>query len=74
MDQTQLLRRLAQAEQRVVQGEQHATRQRKVVVDQEQDGRDASKARELLARFEEQQAMRVADRDWLKSELSRIST
>jgi hypothetical protein len=74
MDRTLLLRRLAQAEARVVQGEQHSTRQYGIVADQERDGRDASKARQLLTKFEEQQAMRVADRDYLKTELSKISS
>lgn len=72
MDQTRLLRRLAQAEERVVQGERYLKRQRDVVVDQEFDGRDATKARALLVKFEEQQSMRVAERDWIKTEISEI--
>lgn len=74
MDKTILLRRLAQAEARVLQGEQHSARQHGIVAGQERDGRDSSKARQLLTKFVEQQAMRVADRDYLKTELSKISS
>jgi hypothetical protein len=74
MDKATLLRRLAQAENRVIEGDQHCARQHNVVVSLENDGRDAAKARKILVHFRELQAMRVAERDYLKTELSKISS
>jgi hypothetical protein len=60
------LQHLALARRHVEEGEAHIHRQRMVVTRLERDGHDASDARLLLLRFEELQAMHVADRDRLE--------
>ncbi len=59
---------LADAEGHVTEGEQTLAHQRQIVARVEQDGHDASTARELLAIFEETLAMHKADRERLRQE------
>lgn len=61
-----ILNHLSQARRHVEEGEAHLYRQRMVVTKLERDGHDASDARRLLLRFEELQALHVADRDRLE--------
>jgi hypothetical protein len=62
---------LAEVEWRIGAGEKNLGEQRRVVADLERDGRDASRARELLARFEELQRVHVAHRDRIRAELAK---
>jgi hypothetical protein len=59
---------VALAERRVVEGEQHITRQRKVIADLERGGQDSETARELLRRLEEKLLLHLLDRDRLRDE------
>jgi hemerythrin len=67
MDRAMLLQ---QAERHVLQADQHVRRQREIVRELERDGHDARMARKLLAEFEKLQAVHIADRDRIASELS----
>ncbi len=69
MDRTMVERHLAQAERHVVRGKQIVAEQRERVARLERDGHDVTQARELLRKFEELQAIHVADRDSLRKEL-----
>jgi hypothetical protein len=61
---------LAQAERTISEGERHQARQRELVARLEEDGHDATQARELLALFEEMQTLHIAHRDRLRDELA----
>jgi hypothetical protein len=66
---------LLQVEHHVVQGQRHVERQREIVARLEQiESEEAGRARELLAQFEQMQAMHIADRDRLCNELERSGT
>jgi hypothetical protein len=69
MDRWMIETNLAQAERHVAEGSQHVAMQREIVKNLERDGHDTSRARSLLARFEESQTMHIADRDRLRKEL-----
>jgi hypothetical protein len=68
MDREAILRRLAEAEERVELGEHNLTRQREIIARLDRDGFDASGARMLLLQFEEAQALHLAERDRLRKE------
>jgi ATP-dependent protease HslVU (ClpYQ) peptidase subunit len=70
MDQFLLKKHLAQAESHVAQGERQIARQKQIIATLEGD---VAHARELLAKFEEVQALHVADRDRLEKELAENS-
>ena len=72
MDRAMLEDHLALAERHVAQGEDHIRRQREIVDQLTRNGHIeyVQNARELLAQFEELQALHVGDRDRLKGELS----
>jgi hypothetical protein len=57
---------LAQAERQVAEGQGHAERQCLIVARLQRGGHDTSDAWRLLSRFEELQALHVADRDRLR--------
>jgi hypothetical protein len=61
-------RQLTEAVAHVALGERTIARQRRMIARLESDGRDSTTARELLAKFEDAQAMHVADRDRLVGE------
>jgi hypothetical protein len=65
MDRAQLAQLLQQAEDRVRQGEDHIRRQQRIIAELERDAHDPSMARQLLATFEDLQALHVAGRDRL---------
>jgi hypothetical protein len=71
MDKTIFLEHLAQAERHVAMGEAIVMRQREIVSALEANGHTelASKARRLLAIFEELHATHIAGRDRLQQEL-----
>jgi len=69
MDRAMLGQHLAQAERHVAQGERHIARQREIVAELKDRGHDWQAAMELLHQFEEMQALHIADRDRLRSEL-----
>lgn len=71
-DRAMIERHLALAEEHVVQGEGHITRQREIVGEMERDGHvDAAQAaRELLVTFEMTQRSHLGDRDRLRAELA----
>lgn len=60
---------LAIAERHVASGNRVVTRQRRLVSKLEADGHDTREAQALLARFEDLQALHIADRDRLIDEL-----
>jgi hypothetical protein len=72
MDRTTISDHLAQAERHVVTGERTLARQRAIVAGLQQDGHDTAQARSLLARFQETQALHIADRDRLHRELAAL--
>lgn len=66
---------LLQVEHHVMQGERHVERQREIVAKLEQiDPEEAARALELLAQFEQMQAMHIADRERLRHELGKAGT
>ncbi len=74
MDRETIQRHLLLAEMHVSQGERHVARQREIVAELKDDGRDLETARNLLARFEELYAQHVADRDRIRRELEALSS
>jgi hypothetical protein len=69
MDRVMLKEHLAQVEEHIIKGEQHLARQRELVAQLEQHGRDSDQARHLLLQFEQLQDLHIADRDRLLKEL-----
>lgn len=65
--------RLAMAERHVAAGERHVARQQEIIAGLTEDCHETARARALLARFEETQALHVADRDRLRAELAALS-
>jgi hypothetical protein len=65
-----LERHLAQAERHVAEGEAHLARQREIVVELTNGGRDLRSAQALLTQFETMLANHVADRDCIRAELA----
>jgi hypothetical protein len=65
MDRAQLAQLLQQAEDRVRQGEEHIRHQQRIIAELERDAHDSAMARQLLATFEDIQALHVAGRDRL---------
>jgi hypothetical protein len=66
-------RHIALAEEHVTIGDKNVANQRKSVAELERDGHDAAQARELLQRFEELQAMHIADLQRLRNELDNLA-
>ena len=62
--------RLAMAERHITRGELHIARQKELVERLGQSGHDTTEAIKLLGLFEATQALNVADRDRLRSELA----
>ena len=73
MDRAILLDHLALAERHVAEGDRHLMRQREIVAEIEEAGRDSALARGLLLTFEGSQATHIADRDRLLRELEGAS-
>jgi hypothetical protein len=69
MDRKMTEEHLLQAEDAVLAGEGHIARQRQIVQELEQKGRDSTAARGLLATFLDLQHEHVAHRDRLRHEL-----
>jgi hypothetical protein len=69
MEREILLERLAQAEQRVSRGLEHIEYQRGIVDRLRESGLDTVGAEEMLRYLEESQALYVADRDQLRTEV-----
>jgi hypothetical protein len=65
MDRAQLAQFLQQAEDRVRQGEDHIRHQQRIIAELERDAHDSSMARNILATFEDIQALHIAGRDRL---------
>jgi hypothetical protein len=65
MDRAELAQLLQQAEDRVRQGEDHIRHQQRIITELERDAHDSSMARQLLATFEDIQALHIAGRDRL---------
>jgi hypothetical protein len=61
---------LSRANQSLVDTEQQISWQRQLIFQLEAQGKDASKARDVLSRFEAMQKLRLAKRDRLLDELS----
>jgi Spy/CpxP family protein refolding chaperone len=70
MDPEILQQHLFQAEEHVALGEQHISRQRELIAELDRDGHDTKEARQLLATFEQLQALHVEDRDRLRRKIS----
>jgi hypothetical protein len=68
MDRAMLEAHLAQAERHVAEGERHLTRQREIITELKEHGHDWRAAMDLFHRFEEMQALHIADRDRLRRE------
>jgi uncharacterized coiled-coil protein SlyX len=73
MDRQILLRRLAQAEQRVAEGKAFIAQQQQMVVESERDGHDAAESGRLLEKFLKLQQSLEFDRGQILDELSEIS-
>ena len=73
MDREILLRRLAQAEQRVAEGKAFIAQQHQMVVESERDGHDASDNWRLLQKSPKLQQSLEFDRAQILDELSEIS-
>jgi len=69
-----LAEHLVQAECEIVLDESHIARQRGVVAERWRQGLDVSQAVARLTRFEELQAMHIAERDRLRAKLAAIDT
>ncbi len=63
--------RMAQSERHVAEGRLIVARQQAIVAELEQGGHNATLARELLVEFQRVLEIHIADRDRLRSELSR---
>jgi hypothetical protein len=73
MDRTMITEHLAQARRHVALGEDHITRQQRVVSEIEARDDDAKEARDQLALFEEMQAEHIGTRDRLARELRELN-
>ena len=67
VDQDQIIRRLAQAEEHAVLGAENIRRQRKLVGDMARKGLPTAQARQILDTLEDVQATFVADRNRLRA-------
>jgi hypothetical protein len=65
------LERLAEAEQHLAQGAVRIERQRRLIAELHRDGRDTTRAEDLLKTFLEIQSMQERDRDQLRATLLR---
>jgi hypothetical protein len=72
MDRAMLERHLAEAEMHITESERHIARQREIVTELENDGRDLKSAQALLTQLEAMQANHVVDRDRIRAELAAI--
>jgi hypothetical protein len=72
MDREMLKRHLAQGEENIATGDKNIARQRDVVAQLERDGHDTASARSFLREFEQLQAVLIAERERLLSELSEL--
>jgi hypothetical protein len=70
MDRKRLSDALRQAQSHVAAGEAHLRHQQAIIAELENDGHDATLAREILATIEKTQALHVEARDQLIKELS----
>lgn len=70
IDPTVLREHLRLAEQHIAEGERHIARQREIVAQTVRGGHDSKESRDLLALFEQMQALHVTDRDRLLRELA----
>jgi hypothetical protein len=71
MDRAMTKQHLAQAEELVARGESRVADQRDRMAELERDGQDTAQAEQLLAQFEELQAMLILSRDRLRDDLHR---
>ena len=65
-----LERHLAQAERHAAEGVDHVARQREIVAELANDGRDLRSAQALLAQFETMLAHHIAERDRIRMKLA----
>ena len=72
MDHTRLCDRLADANRRVAEGEEHIKRQRDRIVELRGSGRSTLVAGIFLAALEKYQSLRVADRNKLEALLEKL--
>jgi hypothetical protein len=72
MDREMLQRHLALAEEHIATGEKNIARQRDLIAQLERDGHDTASARTFLREFEQLQALHIAERERLLSELSEL--
>jgi hypothetical protein len=70
MDRATLERHLLEAEMHITEGEHHLVRQREIVAELANDGRDLRSAQALLTQFETMLAHHVADRDRIRADLA----
>jgi hypothetical protein len=69
MDRAELQQSLAEAERHVAVSARHIARQRKLIVELESRGEDATEAREVLDSLRQTQRLHVERRDRLRTEL-----
>ena len=72
MDWVAIEKRLALVEKHIIEGEQYLIRQRLLIERLERKKHDTLEARRFLAQFEEMQADRIANRDRLRKELTKV--
>ena len=70
MDRATLERHLAQAEMHITASEHHLVRQREIVAELANDGRDLRSAQALLTQFETMLGNHVAERDRIRARLT----
>jgi hypothetical protein len=73
MDREMLKRHLALSEEHIATAEKNISRQRNLIAQLERDGHDTASARTFLREFEQLQALHIAERERLLSELERVS-
>lgn len=63
MDRAAMQQRLMEAEAQITEGQRRIALQQKLVRELDAHGEDSTGAKRLLAKYEESQALRIADRD-----------
>jgi hypothetical protein len=64
---------LAKVERLIADGDQTVARRRRMIADLDQEGRDTTHARKLLADLENLQHLHITDRDRLRRQLAESS-
>jgi len=69
MNKAMIVEHLTLAERHIAEGQQRIERQRQIIRELHNDGRDLATAMALLTQFEELQSLHIKDRDRARAEL-----